>query len=227
MTPLISILLPTIRPDLCRLRLQEYAGLALAEQLEVVVVSDSPKWDVSQPNPEMTVQHVHQPRGGNIPATNLAFERATGTYVCATNDEVAFEHGFFMAMVNTAMAHGAGLFSGTQTPYCSNDYFGVFFANCPFGRKDFFQRLNGGNWLFDPVYHAFYADPDLALRAHAKGFPVVKVPAAQCVHHCVRDADGHLFNRETYYHLDRRTFAHRWAHLGPMEKDPSARRIAS
>lgn len=222
-TPLVSILLPTIRPDLFRRRMDEYARLDLPEPCEVVTVSDRPDLDVSSTHPRLSVQHFVQSRAGNVPATNLAFERARGRYVIATNDEVEFDAGVIRALLATDAAHGEGILSTTQTPYCSNDYYGVFFANCPFGRRSFFERLNGGARLFDPVYHCFYADPDLSLRAHAVGFPVVKVPDARCTHHCVPGAEGHAANANAYYDRDRQTFCTRWAHLGPPQTDPSLR----
>lgn len=222
--PLVSILLPTIRPDLFRLRMAEYANVDWPGPCEIVVVSDRPDLDVSSPHPLVTMQHFLQSRQGNVPATNLAFEKSTGRYVFATNDEVELDPQIFKALLSAGEANGeAGIFSASQTPYCSNDYYGVFFANCPFGLRGFFQQLNGGERLFDSVYSCFYADPDLSLRAHAVGFYVVKVQDAICTHHLVYNADGHASNRSAYYERDRQTFLHRWEHLGPEPVDPSLR----
>lgn len=222
MTPIVSVLLPTIRPDLFRIRMQEYARLDVPGPCEVIVVTDLYDLEASSPCPWLSVTKYIQPRGGNVPATNLAFEHAAGRYVIATNDEVEFDRQILTALVAAGEAAGErALLSGTQTPYCSNDYYGVFFANCPFGRKSFFQSLDGG--FFDPVYRCFYADPDLALRCDALGISVTKVPEARCTHHCVKDAEGHVSNRRAYYAQDRGTFEHRWAHLGDMAGDPSSR----
>lgn len=223
MTPIVSILLPTIRPDLFRIRMQEYAQLQLPGPCEVVVVSDRPDLLDAAPQPGLSVQYLVQPRGGNVPATNLAFAAAQGTYVLATNDEVAFEADLLTALVRAAALQVDGIFSPVQTPYCSNDYYGVFFANCPFGRRRFFQHLNGQDCLFDPVYRCFYADPDLSLRAAAQGLAVVMVPDARCAHQCVPGAEGHVANARAYYAQDRQTFVTRWAHLGPPPIDPSVR----
>lgn len=224
MTPLVSILLPTIRPDLFQIRMKEYALLDLPGPCEVVVVSDRLDLDLSSPQPPLVINHLFQPRAGNVPATNLAFAQAEGHYVLATNDEVEFDPQSIKALVCAAEVQGEdGIFSFVQTPYCSNDYYGVFFANCPFGRRSFFQRLNGGNHFFDPAYRCFYADPDLSLRAHAVGLTVTLVPDARCTHHCVPGADGHAANASAYYGRDRETFVTRWAHLGPPPTDPSLR----
>jgi GT2 family glycosyltransferase len=127
-------------------------------------------------------------------------------------------------LVRVAEENGEdGIYSVNQTPWCSNDYYDVYFATCPFGRRSFFQKLNGGNRLFDPVYHCFYADPDVALRAHAIGITVTKVPSAISIHRNVPDADGHVSNAMNYYQQDRHTFVTRWAHLGPPPIDPSQR----
>lgn len=220
---LVSILFPTIRPDLFRIRMEEYARLDLPGPCEVVVVSDRPDLDVTSSHPMLSTKHIVQPRSGNVPATNLAFEAAEGQYVVATNDEVEFGAQSIMALFQAGEAQKGGIFSFVQTPYCSNDYYGVFFANCPFGRHSFFKYLNGGNHFFDPVYRCFYADPDLALRAHAIGLSVTLVPDARCTHHCVPGAEGHAFNANAYYDRDQSTFRTRWAHLGPWEGDPSLR----
>ena len=220
----VSILLPTIRPDLFRLRMNEYARLDVPWPFEVVTVSDREDLDVTPTHPLMTVKHRVQPRMGNVPATNLAFEVCEGRYVIATNDEVEFDSQILMALVRAGEAQGEdALLSSTQTPYCSNDYYGVFFANCPFGRRSFFQKLNGADVLFDPVYRCFYADPDLALRAHAIGLTVQMVPDAINTHRTVHGADGHMSNAQAYYGQDHATFVNRWAHLGPFPGDPSTR----
>ena len=224
---LVSILLPSIRPEQFRIRMREYANLELPGPCEVVVVTDVPeRFDTSvQPQPMLTIKHLTQPRLGNVPATNLAFEHAEGHFVVATNDEVEFDVHSIGALVKAAdeLKNLDTIFSFTQTPYCSNDYYGVFFANCPFGRRSFFKYLNQGNYFFDPIYRCFYADPDLALKAHALGLDVVLVPEARCTHHCVPGADGHAANANAYYHNDRQTFITRWAHLGPPPTDPSLR----
>jgi len=223
MTTMVSILLPTIRPDLFRARMREYAGLNLSWPCEVVVVTDRPDLMDPTPHPMLTMHYIVQPRYGNVPATNLAFAEAEGRYVLATNDEVEFDAGSIAALVAAAEGQEKCIYSFVQTPYCSNDYYGVFFANCPFGRRSFFKELNGGDHFFDPVYRCFYADPDLALRAHVAGLSVTVVPGARCTHRCVPDADGHAFNANAYYHQDQQTFIARWGHLGPFQGDPSLR----
>lgn len=225
MTPLISILLPTIRPDLFQVRMQEYARLDLPEPCELITVSDRPEVDITPTHQLLTLRLFHQERSGTVAAMNLAFEKAEGKYIFATNDEVELESNVFTVLINAAESGGEdGIYAVSQTPYCSNDYYDIYFAPCPFGRRGFFQKLNGGNYLFDPVYHCFYADPDLAVRAHAQGITVTKAPHARTHHRrCVRDGDGHSFNWHTYYQKDRDTFSTRWAHLGPPQIDPSLR----
>lgn len=223
-TPIVSILLPTIRPDLFRVRMEEYARLELPWPCEVVVVSDRPDLDTRSANPNLMVRHAVQPRLGNVPATNLAFQMAEGVYVFATNDEVELDRQFLVALVRAGEAQGErGILSAVQEPWCSNDYYGIFFANCPFARRHYLQALNGGPYFFDPAYRCFYADPDLSMRAHVSGLPVMVVPEARCVHHCVPDADGHAVNASNYYIQDQRTFRSRWEHLGPWAGDPSQR----
>lgn len=221
---LVSVLLPSIRPDLFRIRMAEYARLDLPGPCEVVVVSDGMALDVSPPQPMLTIKHLTQARQGNVPATNLAFQNAEGRYVYATNDECELDPQIFHALIAASDTQGEqALLSTTQEPYCSNDYYGVFFANCPFGLRSFFTELNGADTFFDPVYRCFYADPDLSLRAHAVGITVTKVADAHCTHHCVPNADGHTANHHAYYQQDRHTFSTRWAHLGPPQIDPSLR----
>jgi hypothetical protein len=226
MTPLVSVLLPTIRPDLFRIRMNEYGRLDLAEPCEVVVVSDRSDLDITPPHPLLAVRLFVQPRAGTIPATNLAFEKAEGRYVVAMNDETELHQRFLTALAAAGDAHdGEGLFSATLSNATHHhDYYGIFFAIYPFGSKRFFQRMNGGaNQMFDSVYQCFYADPDLSIRAHEAGFDVINVPDAVCTHHNVSGADGHSSNYHTYYHSDREIFVNRWAHLGGPPVDPTAR----
>jgi hypothetical protein len=218
-----SILLPTIRPDLFRIRMREYARLNLPWPCEVVVVTDGPVFSVEDAHPMLAVNQFSQPRMGNIPATNLAFQMSQGRYVFATNDEVELDPDFLVALVAAGEAQGDGVLSAVQEPYCSNDYYGIYFATCPFALRDYLQRLNHGDYMFDPAYACFYGDPDLGIRTHMAGLPVKTVPAAKCTHHCVPQADGHVSNAVNYYHRDRHTFVTRWAHLGPPPIDPSLR----
>ena len=205
--------------------MQENARLDLPEACEVVTVSDVPDLDVSSTHPLLPVRHFVQPRQGTVDAMNLAFEMAEGHYIFATNDEVELDPRVFKALLAVAEPHGEdGIFAVSQTPYCSNDYYDIYFAPCPFGRRSFFQKLNGGDHLFDPVYRSFYADPDLCIRAHVAGIDVTKVPDAKTKHRrCVRHGDGHSHNWQSYYQSDRNTFSTRWAHLGPPQIDPSLR----
>ena len=205
--------------------MEENAGLDLPEACELVTVSDVQGLDVTSTHPLLQVRHFVQPRNGTVDAMNLSFEMAEGRYIFATNDEVELDPCVFRVLLDAAEAHGEdGIFAVSQKPYCSNDYYGIYFAPCPFGRRSFFQRLNGRNYLFDPIYRSFYADPDLCIRAHVAGIDVVKVPEARTRHHrCVRPGDGHSHNWQSYYQSDRHTFNTRWEHLGPPQIDPSLR----
>lgn len=225
MTPLVSILLPTIRADLFYLRMSEYAKLKLPGHCELIVISDRADLQVKPPQPDLSVKYLVQAREGNIAAINLGFAAAEGTYVYSTNDENELDPNIFYAHVAVADAHGWGLFATTQEPFCTNDYFGIFFANCPFGAKAFFEHLNGAQWFYDPAYKCFYGDPDLSIRAHLAGYPVVRVPEARCTARVVFAAEGHISNREAYYQRDHWTFRHRWANLGNFDGDPSTRHV--
>jgi GT2 family glycosyltransferase len=224
--PLVSILLPSIRPDLFRIRMKEYARLDLPGPCEVVVVSDRSDLDVTPTHPDIAIRLFTQPRAGTIPATNLAFAKSEGDYVVAMNDETELHSQFLKALYAAGEAqNGDGLFSAVLTnASCHHDYYGIFFAIYPFGSKKFFRRINGtSEYMFDPVYHCFYADPDFSIRAHEAGFDVVNIADALCTHRNVKEADGHSFNWHTYYKVDRQTFVTRWAHLGPPPIDPSSR----
>jgi len=224
MTPMVSVLLPTIRTDLFRIRMDEMARLELPWPCELIVVSDRSDLDITQTHPQLPVKLFVQPRSGTVAAMNLAFAESQGRYVFATNDECELDPHIFTALVRAGESNGEdGIFAHPGTPYCSNDYYDIFYATYPFGRRSYFQKLNGGEYLFDPIYNCFYADPDLGLRAHTSGYPVKSVPDARSYHHNVRTADGHAHNWHSYYQIDRSTFVTRWAHLGPPPIDPSLR----
>lgn len=204
---IISVILPTIRPYLIEQRLKEWdTALALVPPSELIVVADFPS-----PN-------GHSPwyvrgRNGVIDAINLGYGVARGEFVFVTNDEAIPEPDVLHQLYQAAVQMPGCLLTPLHLPPFPFQYYGKPFAPFPFARKTLFDQIGG---MFDPAFKAFYADPDLGMRAHAAGVPIHTVQTAAIHHH---NAEGKAEQWDAYFTNDRATFRARWDHLGAF-RDP-------
>lgn len=208
MTPIISVILPTIRPELIEGVLAKWrVPLALVPPSELIVVAD------------FTAPGSHTPwivreRRGVVDAVHVGFQAARGEYVFLTNDETTPEPDALLQLYQAAVVDPDRLLTPRHLPAFNFTYYGKRFAPFPFASKALLERLGG---LLDPVFKAFYSDPDLSMRAYAAGIPVDEVPAATIHHHNGADKSA---NWAAYFEADRATFRARWDHLGAF-CDPS------
>ena len=207
--PLISIILPTVRPALivdCLASLT--AAASLVPPTEIIVVADF----------EPPIEHqpwILRDRRGPIDAIHLGYQAARGDYVFVTNDEARLEVDALLLLYQDAVMIPGRLLSPTHLPPFPFAYYGRPFVPFPFAHRDVFDALGG---LFDPAFKAFYADPDLSMRAHAAGVPVHVVASAAIHHHNGTDGPKEQ-NWMAYIDRDRAVFRARWDHLGAF-RDP-------
>lgn len=211
-SPVLSVLLPTIRPEQFRRSYDSIKAAAGTLPYEVIVVADFPR-AVEDKN----CLWLKRPRYGPTDATMHACEAALGTYVFAMNDEAVLDAGALQALYREAVKEPWVLLTPLHLPHFNFVYYGLPFAPFPFAHVGVLSRLGD---LFDRAYGAFYADPDLSMRAHAGGVPVRVVEDAILRHDNNMHAIGHQENLSLFYARDQATFRSRWDHLGEF-KDPS------
>lgn len=204
MPPCISVLLPTIRPQLYRRTVDSLAAAADGVSYEVVVIADF------GPEPIDPGVWMVRPRQGVISAMTAGTEMAAGAYLFAINDETVLEPGALRVLYEEAEAQPGQVLSPKHVPFWRFEYYGLPFVPFPFVHRDVIAKLGG---FLDPRYHAFYADPDLCLRAHEAGVPVRTIDRA-VAHHANQHDALHHENVHAYQLTDCATFQSRWAHLG-------------
>jgi GT2 family glycosyltransferase len=204
--PTISVLLMTIRPHLFMKALESIGPAAGTLSYEVVIIAD---FDQPHDLPP-TCRWVRRERHGVVDAVNVGCAHARGEYFFIINDESYLAQGALERLYHAAQHDPRAIYAPQHQPYYKFVYYGIDFAPFPFVRQDVVRELGG---LLDPAYKAFYADPDLSLRAHAKGVPIRVVEDATIYHHNGHDASKaeHLAR---YRAGDQATFRARWDHLG-------------
>jgi hypothetical protein len=210
--PSISILLPTVRPDLFKRSFDSIRSAVGRVPYEVVVVADFGPEVLACNNirEHLRCQWLQRPRRGPTNATIEAYSVSQGEYVFAFNDESTLDPNALEVLYDEASRNPWVLYSPRHVPHYDFVYYGKPFVPFPFMHRDLTAMLGG---LFDPAYHAFYADPDLSMRAHAAGVPVRIVNEAVINHYNGND-DAKVQNVSRYMAADQATFRARWDHLG-------------
>lgn len=206
---MISILLPTVRPQLFERAFASIAPACGDVPYEVVVVSDF------MPSESVKAEWILSGRNGVIDAIYVAEMKARGDYLFVFNDESMLEERALERLYYHALENPDKVLSPHHLPQFNFTYYGKLFVPFPFVHRRTVKQLGG---LFDPAYKSFYADPDFSMRAHAAGVPLEVVPTAVIHHHNGHD-DAKVRNLATYVVQDRALFRSRWDHLGEF-KDP-------
>jgi len=206
---MISVLLPSVRPERLPFAMACLPAAAVAVEYEVIVVADFGPFDYPH------TRWILRPRQGVIDAVHAAYEASEGEYVFLFNDESRLDAGSLQALYHAALTDPWRVLSPYHHPPFDFQYYGRPFAAFPFVRRDLVEQLGG---FLDPAFGSFYADPDFSLRAHAQRIPVEVLHSAT-----VRQQHSHdevkRHNLDTYFSRDRATFRSRWDHLGEF-RDP-------
>ena len=204
---MISVLFPTIRPELVAPCLESIRAGAGGVPFEVIVVSDVPvTWEL-QP----WVRWIVTARNGVVDAVNVAYRAARGSYVFLTNDETRIEPLALERLYQAALREPQAIWSPQHIPSYPFFYYGKPFVPFVFASKALLDSLGG---LLDPAYKGFYADPDLSMRAHAAGVPLRVLDTAVIHHSNNIGRPDHVAAVQQYLAQDRETFRARWDHLG-------------
>ncbi len=201
---MISILFPTVRPELFDRAFATIAPACGVVPYEVIVVADFGPREL----PKTT--WVMRERLGPVDAIAMAQLEAVGDYLFVFNDESWLDEGALASLYHHALANPGQVLTPYVVPRYTLAYYGKPFAAFPFVHRDVVKKLGG---LFDTAYHGFYADPDFSMRAHAAGVPVAEVHAAVSHHRNGHD-EIKARNWNAWIDQDRATFRARWDHLG-------------
>ena len=206
--PIISVLLPTVRPNQAANAMASIPAAAGQVRYEVIVVADF------GPDDYPNTKWVLSERKGPIHAVDLAYKASQGEFIFVFNDESRLEPGALSSLYYAALANPRRILTPHHVPVFTFTKYRRFYAPFPFVRRDVIEELGG---LFDTSYKAFYADPDLSMRAHAKSIPVEEVGSAVIIHRHV-SCEWKRHNWDTHSNNDRATFRTRWDHLGEFHE---------
>jgi Glycosyl transferase family 2 len=211
-SPQISVLLPTVRPGQFRRSFDSIQEAAGRVPYEVIVVADfgAEALECTDPLAHLRCRWFQRSRHGPIGAVEEAFKVSNGAYVFVFNDESTLDNGALEALYDEAIKQPRVVYAPRHIPEYAFTYFGQPFAPFPFVHRDVVAILGG---LFDPAYKAFYADPDLGMRAYAAGVPISIVTNAVIRHDNGQD-EVKRQNWDQYFNADQATFKARWSHLG-------------
>lgn len=207
---MISVILPTVRPENIHEAVRSIFESCRENEIEIIIIADFQDDNLSKRN---DVLWIYQPeRKGVISAVNEGIGYARGEYYFCTNDEAVLARGCLYNLKKFCEEHEDNIIACPRHfPYFPFYYYGKFFAAFPFAHRELINKIGG---FFDARYKAFYADPDLSLRAYEAGYEVKECPNASLVHNNSMACEAHKINVSKYVLSDRETFRKRWDHLG-------------
>ncbi len=203
--PEVSITLPSLRPEAVLQRIKQFSMTNKGVDYEIIVVSPFPV-------KEERVIHVYEKEpSGNVPAHNIACKNSSGEYIVYWSDDIYPTANCLANMLRFVKSKekpfiGAFRLRRQGQEKTQWTVYGKLYA--PIGcvsRK----TLDLIGQYFDPVYRAYWADPDMCLRTWEKGGRVEVCPDA-----LVEDANmmdevrGKSWDR--FFAKDTETFFNRW-----------------
>ena len=159
--PELSILFPSIRPELARSRIEEFLLLAPEVDFEIILVS---------PFPIQLPKVVHIPeteRRGVIHAMNEAYRAASAPLIMLWSDDARLLTGSLQHMLRFVRLHPGPMLAGFRKRDVSGreseqwSVYGRLYVGWLCAAKTTIDAAGG---LFDPTFRNYWADPDLSLR---------------------------------------------------------------
>ena len=162
----LSILLPSLRPDAVRRKVEEFLLTNADVDYELVIVSPF------KVEGERVVHVPETERRGVIHAINEAYRHDKGQYIVLWSDDATPEHGCLRRMLDfvrnkpipfLASFRRRGL-NGKEAEQWA--VYGKLYAGWLCAARQTFDRVGG---LFEPSFKNYWADPDLSLRVWKQG----------------------------------------------------------
>jgi len=213
---MISIILPSVRPENLKNCIEAIIKAADYDDklFEIILVTDfKHQWESAN------IKSFYAPeRKGVVDALNKGIAVAQGDYLFTLSDEAILGDKAFLYLLKDSkeLYQDKALLTPLHIPHYPFFYYGRYFAAFPFAHRDLIERVGG---FFDPIYHCFYADPDLSLRCHQIDIEVHVCELATIYHPNNMSCEAHRMNVALYVEADRAIFKKRWKHLGEF-KDP-------
>jgi GT2 family glycosyltransferase len=203
---MISVLLPTVRMATWRKSAASIPMACGSIPFEVVVISPF----LTEPLPSW-IHWIHQEATGVTDALEAGMRVARGEWVFSFNDESVMDPESLEKLHAEAVRDPQQILTPEHLPRFPFFYYGKPFAPFPFASRKLLDELGG---LVDTEFSAFYADPDLSLRAHKVGIPVREIKGAIIRHENNIGDPAHRHNLSRFLEKDRAVFRQKWDHLG-------------
>ena len=221
---MISVILPSIRPANLKTTIEKFIESQWGAHYELVIVTDFQIDFKIFYHSYCGVKLIYEPvRRGPTEAICQAEKACSGEYVFRINDQIELTKEGLNKMLAFSRKHNDRVIVDQRTfPISPLKYYGKTFSPYPFVHRKVIEEL-GGYHL--PDFKGFYADPDLSMRAHKAGIPILKCPGVSVKRVCdgSMDYQGHSENVSAYYKHDRNVFINKWGSKGFKEIAPGRR----
>lgn len=209
--PLVSIVLPSLRPSQLAQCLASIHHYTVGIDYEVVVVSP---FDIeTHPN----VVHVKETRSEGIyRAVARGYERAKGEYIIHIPDDCRATPLWAANIISFMRPHDDEIFEGSFRRFnvkeerAEQGHYGKLIAPFICIRRDKVPLIGG---LMDCYYKSFWADPDLSLRVWHNGGRVETCPNAWVYYPDRRVDEVYESSYNSYFTRDQEAFIQRWYHI--------------
>jgi GT2 family glycosyltransferase len=190
-SPLVSITLPSVRPDLVEQRIKDYERTCADINYELIIVSS---FVVEGPNVIHVPEHT---RLGATGAQHEAYDHASGQYVVWMSDDAVPTPGCIKNIVEFVSGKREPFIAAFRVRNAANHFreraqaaiYGKLFACWGCASRGTIEQIGG---FFDTVYFATHTDVDQSLRCWNSGGEVLTCPSAWMVWD---DADDELKSR--------------------------------
>lgn len=204
--PELSILFPSIRPELARNRAEEFLLVAPEVDFEIILVSPFP---ILLPR----VVHIHETeRRGVIHAMNEAYRAASAPIIMLWSDDARPLPGSLQHMLRFIRLHPGPMLAGFRKRDVSGReseqwaVYGRLYVGWLCAAKTTIDAAGG---LFDPAFRNYWADPDLSLRVLENGGAIKVCPNAWLEIEQAED-DVKTTNLGISFDSDTETFFSKW-----------------
>ncbi|MCM8819150.1 MAG: hypothetical protein NC915_06735, partial [Candidatus Omnitrophica bacterium] len=205
--PIVSIILPTIRPEEAREKINAFEKTQGNFDYEIVIVSP-----FSFKGKKVCHILEESPQGG-VRATQFGYENSLGEYICWWSDAAFPTKNCLSNMINFLKKKKPpyiGAFrirdKKTKLELAQWRIYGKLYACWGCASRKTIEMVGG---LFDINFNQYFADPDLALRVWEKGGQVEVCPNAYIEIYRNKDKKRKE-NFKKYFLKDFETFVNRW-----------------
>jgi len=204
--PEISVILPSIRLEEVLQRIKEFSITNQDSDYEIIVVSPFPvKGD--------KVVHIAEEPLGCIHAHNTAYKNSSGKYIAYWGDRASPTTNCLSNMLNFVKSNtdpfiGSFRFKDSRGGRERRQWtvYGKLYAAFGCASRNTINIIGG---YFDPIFKAYWVDPDMCLRTWEHGGKVEICPNAWLEVNTFADQIA-INNWGKYFDADKEAFFNRW-----------------